>query len=140
ALRGHRADAADRRRMDALAEGIGAVDWLVVTLSGGEGRGPFAELDLEALRRAFDQKLWPHLTALQAFLSHLSERGSITLLGAVPAGTGMPGTAVLAALNGAIEALVKPLAVELAPIRVNAVSPGVVDTPWWSSMPEADRL
>jgi len=44
-----------------------------------------------------------------------------------------PGTAGIAAVNGAVEALVKPLAVELAPIRVNAVSPGFVVTPWWAA-------
>lgn len=51
----------------------------------------------------------------------------------------MPGTAGLAAINAAVEGVVKPLAVELAPIRVNAVSPGLVNTPWWSAMPEPDR-
>jgi NAD(P)-dependent dehydrogenase (short-subunit alcohol dehydrogenase family) len=51
----------------------------------------------------------------------------------------MPGTAGIAALNGAVEALVKPLAVELAPIRVNGVSPGVVDTPWWAGLPAEAR-
>jgi len=45
----------------------------------------------------------------------------------------------LAAVNGALEAAVAPLAAELAPLRVNAVSPGVIDTPWWSSWPEAER-
>lgn len=40
---------------------------------------------------------------------------------------------------GALETIVAPLAVELAPLRVNAVSPGVVDTPWWSGMPEDQR-
>jgi NAD(P)-dependent dehydrogenase (short-subunit alcohol dehydrogenase family) len=48
----------------------------------------------------------------------------------------MPGTAGLAAINGAIEAAVPTLAKELAPTRINAVSPGVIDTPWWDAMPE----
>jgi NAD(P)-dependent dehydrogenase (short-subunit alcohol dehydrogenase family) len=51
----------------------------------------------------------------------------------------MPGTAGIAAINGAVEALVKPLATELAPIRVNGVSPGLVDTPWWSGLPDDAR-
>jgi NAD(P)-dependent dehydrogenase (short-subunit alcohol dehydrogenase family) len=45
----------------------------------------------------------------------------------------------LAAINGAVEAIVKPLAVELAPVRVNGVSPGLVDTPWWSGVPAPTR-
>ncbi len=50
-----------------------------------------------------------------------------------------PGTAVLAAVNGAIDRMVPPLAAELAPVRVNAVSPGFVDTPWWSFLPGEQR-
>ena len=91
------------------------------------------------LRRAFDAKFWGHVTTIQAVLPHLAPDGSITLLGAISARTGMPGTAGIAALNGAVEALVKPLAVELAPIRVNGVSPGFVDTPWWSAFPADAR-
>jgi NAD(P)-dependent dehydrogenase (short-subunit alcohol dehydrogenase family) len=91
------------------------------------------------LRRAFDAKFWGHLTTIQAALPHLAPNGSITLLGAITARAGMPGTAGIAAINGAVEALVKPLAVELAPIRVNGVSPGFVDTPWWSALPEDAR-
>jgi NAD(P)-dependent dehydrogenase (short-subunit alcohol dehydrogenase family) len=91
------------------------------------------------LRRAFDAKFWAHITTIQAALPHLAADGSITLLGAVTARAGMPGTAGIAAINGAVEALVKPLAVELAPIRVNGVSPGLVDTPWWSGVPDEAR-
>ena len=138
-LTGHRADAGDADAMGALAAGLGTVDWLVLAAGGSEGAGPIADLDLTALRRAFDAKLWPHLTTIQATLPHLAPHGSITLLSAITARSGMPGTAGFAALNGAVEALVRPLAAELAPVRVNAVSPGLVDTPWWDGLPEEAR-
>jgi len=138
-LIGHQADGGDRDAITSVAETIGTIDWLVITLSGAEGPGPIAELDLDMLRRAFDAKFWGHITTIQAALPFLAPAGSITLLGAITARAGMPGTAGIAAINGAVEALVKPLAVELAPIRVNGVSPGFVDTPWWSGMPEDAR-
>ncbi|MET8546579.1 SDR family oxidoreductase [Kitasatospora sp. NPDC004799] len=138
-LVGHRADAGNPDEMGALAEAIGGIDWLVLAAGGSEGPGPVAELDLTVLRRAFEAKFWPYVSTIQAVLPHLAPDGSITLLSAVTARTGMPGTAGLAALNGAVEALVRPLAVELAPIRVNAVSPGLVDTPWWNGLPEDAR-
>jgi NAD(P)-dependent dehydrogenase (short-subunit alcohol dehydrogenase family) len=139
ALIGHRADGGNREEITEVIESIGRIDWLVVTLAGSEGPGPIADLDLRMLRRAFDAKFWGHLTTIQAALPHLAPNGSITLLGAITARAGMPGTAGIAAINGAVEALVKPLAVELAPIRVNGVSPGFVDTPWWSALPEDAR-
>lgn len=138
-LIGHQADGGNRDEIAAVADAIGSIDWLVITLSGNEGPGPIADLDLDVLRRAFDAKFWGHITTVQAVLPRLASSGSITLLGAVTARAGMPGTAGIAAINGAVEALVKPLAVELAPIRVNGVSPGLVDTPWWSTFPEDVR-
>jgi NAD(P)-dependent dehydrogenase (short-subunit alcohol dehydrogenase family) len=138
-LIGHRGDGSDRGQITAIIEAIGSIDWLVVTLSGSEGPGPLAELDLDILRRAFDAKFWGHITTIKAALPNLTPDGSITLLGAITARVGMPGTAGVAAINGAVEALVKPLATELAPIRVNGVSPGFVDTPWWSGLPDEAR-
>jgi NAD(P)-dependent dehydrogenase (short-subunit alcohol dehydrogenase family) len=138
-LRGHQADGSCAEQVGALAEAIGPIDWLIVTLSGSEGIGPLADLDLDMLRRAFDAKFWGHITTVQATLGQLAPAGSITLLGAITAHTAAPGTAGIAAINGAVEALVRPLAAELAPIRVNGVSPGFVDTPWWSAMPEEAR-
>ena len=115
-LIGHRADGGNRDEIAAVADAIGSIDWLVITLSGNEGPGPIA-VDLDVLRRAFDAKFWGHITTVQAVLPRLASSGSITLLSAVTARAGMPGTAGIAAINGAVEALVKPLAVELAPIR-----------------------
>ncbi|TQS43561.1 SDR family oxidoreductase [Cryptosporangium phraense] len=138
-LIGHRSDAADPTALGDLAASVNTIDWLVVTVSGAEGMGPVADLDLDVLRRAFDAKFWVHLGAIKAVLPQLSADGSITLVSASSARMGMPGTAGLSALNAAVEGLVRPLAVELAPIRVNAVSPGLVDTPWWSSTPDDAR-
>ncbi len=138
-LTGHQADGGLRAEIGEVAEAIGSVDWLIITLSGTEGPGPIGDLDLDMLRRAFDAKFWGHITTIQAALPHLTPTGSITLLGAITAHAGMPGTAGIAAINGAVEALVKPLAAELAPIRVNGVSPGFVDTPWWSGLPDDAR-
>jgi NAD(P)-dependent dehydrogenase (short-subunit alcohol dehydrogenase family) len=138
-LRVHGADGTSRAEMQRLCKEIGTIDWLVLAMSGGAGAGPIGSIDLDVLRGAFEAKFWGHLTSVQAALPHLAERGSITFISAGSARSAIPATAGLAAVNGAVEALVRPLAVELAPIRVNAVSPGVVDTPWWSAMPDEVR-
>lgn len=126
----------DRTR--ALAR-LGRFDHLVVALSGGRGAGPFAGLAPTDLRSGFEAKFWPHFSLAQEALPHLGSSGSITFVSAISARAANPGTAGLAAINSAIEGLVKPLAVELRPRRVNAVSPGVVDTPWWNWMPEDQK-
>lgn len=135
----HRADAGEAGAMRSLGEHLGTVDHLVLAASGGAGAGRIAELSLDDLRTAFEGKFWPHLVTLQTLLPHLARDGSVTFLSAISARAAMPGTAGLAAVNGALEAMVRPLANELAPVRVNAVSPGVVDTPWWSGMESAAR-
>lgn len=136
----HQADAGDSTAMGAVASSIGTVDILVVAASGAEGMGPIADLDLRMLRRAFDGKFWAHVVTIQAVLPYLVGDASITLVGAITSRSAMPGTAGIGAINAAVEGLVRPLAAELAPRRVNAVSPGFVDTPWWSGLPEADRV
>jgi NAD(P)-dependent dehydrogenase (short-subunit alcohol dehydrogenase family) len=128
-------DAADRPALDAFFAQTGPVDHLVLTLSGGEGAGPFAKLDLQALRRGFEAKFWPQLQAAQASLATLRPGGSITFVTAASARIARPGVSGLGAINGALEAMIGTLARELAPSRINAVSPGVIDTAWWSRMP-----
>jgi NAD(P)-dependent dehydrogenase (short-subunit alcohol dehydrogenase family) len=138
-LAAHRVDGSDRAAVAALASALAPIDALVVTISSSAGVGPLAGLDLAELLRGFDEKVIATLTVLQAALPHLAERASITLVGAISAQAAMPGTAGIGAVNAAVESLVRPLAVELAPRRVNAVSPGLVDTPWWDGMPAQAR-
>jgi NAD(P)-dependent dehydrogenase (short-subunit alcohol dehydrogenase family) len=87
------------------------------------------------LAAAVDGKLVAYLSVLQASLGCLRPGGSVTFIGAGSAEAALPGTAGLAAVNGGLHAAVRPLAVELAPLRVNAVAPGVIETPWWAGLP-----
>ncbi|MBB3350692.1 NAD(P)-dependent dehydrogenase (short-subunit alcohol dehydrogenase family) [Rhizobium sp. BK049] len=119
--------------------GIGAFGHLVLAMGSGHGAGPFATLDMADLLAGFQTKLIPHAAAAQAALPFLQPGGSITFVSAVSAQAAMPGTAGLAAVNAGIEAMVPVLAVELKPLRVNGVSPGVVDTPWWHFLPFEQR-
>ncbi|GAB7129171.1 SDR family oxidoreductase [Silvimonas sp. JCM 19000] len=132
-LTGVAVDATDRAALDAFFATTGPIDHLVLALGGGAGAGEFRELELAQLRHGFEAKFWPQLNALQASLAVL--RGSVTLISAISARMAMPGVAGLAAINGALEAMVGTLARELSPLRVNAVAPGVVDTPWWDDKP-----
>ena len=138
-LHAHQVDGTDRAAVAGLASAIGAINALVVTVSSSAGTGTLAELDVDDLRRGFEEKVLAMVTIMQAALPQLTERGSITLIGAISAHAAMPGTAGIGAVNAAAEALVRPLAVELAPRRINAVSPGLVDTPWWDAMPADAR-
>jgi len=135
----HRADATQHEEIEAVLAAVAPVDLLVLTISSAKGAGPLAELDLDVLRGAFEAKLWGYLTTIKAALPYLSADASITLVGAISARMGIAGAAGLAAVNGAVESLVAPLARELAPIRVNGVSPGLADTPWWDGLPADAR-
>jgi len=133
-------DATDAEAVGTFFAAGGPADHLVLALSpGAVGLGPFAGLDDDALRQAFDGKFFGHVAVLRAALPKLRGAGTVTLISAVSAQMAVPGTVALAAVNGALEAIVPPLAVELAPIRVNAVSPGVIDTSWWDFMPDEQR-
>jgi NAD(P)-dependent dehydrogenase (short-subunit alcohol dehydrogenase family) len=124
-------DAADTGRMQEAFIRIGQFDHLVLALGSGKGAGPFASVNLADVRQGFEEKVFPHFATCQAALPSLRRDGSITFLSAVTAHAAMPGTAGIGAANAAIAALIPILAIELRPLRVNGVSPGVIDTPWW---------
>jgi NAD(P)-dependent dehydrogenase (short-subunit alcohol dehydrogenase family) len=132
-------DASSAASCAAAFARIGPFDHLVLTMTGKGGGGAFASLDLQELRRAFDEKFWAHLTAAQASLGTLSSRGSITFVTGISARRVNPGGSGFAAINGALEVMTPTLARELAPRRVNAVSPGLIATPWYDGLPEAER-
>ncbi|WP_255621786.1 SDR family oxidoreductase [Pseudonocardia sp. DSM 110487] len=129
-------DGTNEEELAAFFERTGEFDHLVLAFSPGSiGVGPIRETGPAAVRAAFEGKLFGYLAAIR----HARVTGSITLISAASARAALPGTVALAAVNGAIERMVAPLAAELAPVRVNAVSPGVIDTPWWSFLPDDQR-
>lgn len=133
-------DATNAEALAGFFAATGTIDHLVLAASpGAVGVGPFAALDEDSLRQAFDGKFFAHVKAIQGALAHMRSDGSVTLITAASARAALAGTAGIAAANGALEAMVAPLAVELAPLRINAVSPGVIDTHWWNGLPEDQR-
>lgn len=114
----------------------GPITDLVVTVTRRGGAGPVTDLPDSDLIGAFAGKTVAHLHAAALALPTLAADGSVTLVTAGSAQSALPGTVGLAAVNGALEAAVPPLAAELAPRRVNAVSPGVIETEWWSDAPD----
>ena len=132
-------DAQDVGSLARFFAAIGPLDDLVVTVTRRGGAGPASGLAEADLLGAFSGKTVAHLRAVALVLPSLAAAGSITLVTAGSAQSALPGTAGLAAVNGALEAAIAPLAVELAPRRVNAVSPGVIETGWWDEVPEEAR-
>jgi NAD(P)-dependent dehydrogenase (short-subunit alcohol dehydrogenase family) len=118
---------------------IGKFDHLVLALGSGKGVGPFASVKLADLKSAFEEKVYAHFATAQAALPFLSPTGSITFVSAISAHAAVPGTAGNGAANAAVAGLVPILAVELKPLRVNGVSPGVIDTPAWDAYPQDQK-
>jgi NAD(P)-dependent dehydrogenase (short-subunit alcohol dehydrogenase family) len=132
-------DAADAAGLPAAFSRIGAFDHLVLALGSGRGAGPLASVDIAEVRAGFEEKVFAHFATAQAALPFLAKDGSITFISAVTAHAAMPGTAGLGAANAAVAALVPILAAELRPLRVNGVSPGVIDTPWWNFLADEQK-
>ena len=119
----------DRTRLADAIAALGPIDNLVVGGSADVAWGPFNTLKMDAVRAALNMKLIGYLAAAQAALTSLAERGSITFVGGAAGRFAMPGTVVLAAVNGALEAATRTLAKEIAPRRVNLVPPGLTHCP-----------
>jgi NAD(P)-dependent dehydrogenase (short-subunit alcohol dehydrogenase family) len=110
-----------------------AADWAQVD------HKPFAELDLAAAATLFDVRFWGALNVVRHGAKRVVPGGSISLTNGMAAHRPQKGLAVATAMAGAIEHLVMGLAVELAPVRVNAVCPGAIRTEAWDELPEAFR-
>jgi NAD(P)-dependent dehydrogenase (short-subunit alcohol dehydrogenase family) len=117
----------------------GKFDHLALVGSGQAAWGPFRDLKLDALKIAFDHKFYGFFLCVQAGLPQLRKDGSITFTIGGACRSAIPGTSGVAAVNGAIQAMAFTLAKELAPTRVNILSPGLVDTPMYDWMKPEEK-
>ena len=118
---------------------LGAFDHLVFTAGEMLQMSELSETNVEQARHFFDLRFWGAFMAAKYGRSHIRPGGSIVLTSGIVGRRPHKGGTVGASICGAVEALTRALAVELAPIRVNAVCPGPVRTEMWMSLPEEDR-
>ncbi|HEX4212570.1 MAG TPA: SDR family oxidoreductase [Candidatus Dormibacteraeota bacterium] len=126
------ADVGYRDQLARVFEAAGRVAHVVVT-AADLPYGAVRSLTEAAMLRALRSKFMGPLFAVQEASRRMSG-GSITLISGIAAARPAPGGILAAGVNGAIESMVKALALEVAPIRVNAVSPGWLDTPIWDGI------
>ena len=136
---GHALDLTDAAAVEALFGRIGAFDHLVFTAGETLMLGGITDTGIDAAQRFFALRYWGAFAAAKFGGPHLRPGGSITFTTGTAGRRPRPGWSLGASVCAAVEGLTRALAVELAPIRVNAVAPGLVKTPLWAGMGEADR-
>jgi NAD(P)-dependent dehydrogenase (short-subunit alcohol dehydrogenase family) len=136
---GHTLDLTDESAVENFFAKLGAFDHLVFTAGDSLHLHDLATTDLKQARRAFELRYWAALAAVKYGSKSIRKGGSIVLTTGVAGQRPHKGWVVAASVCGTIEALTRALALELAPIRVNAVSPGVVRTNLWQNMTAAEQ-
>jgi NAD(P)-dependent dehydrogenase (short-subunit alcohol dehydrogenase family) len=136
---GHTIDLSDEKAIEILFTDLGAFDHLVFTAGDSLHLHDLATTDLKEARRAFELRYWAALAAVKYGSKSIRKGGSVVLTTGIAGQRPHKGWVVAASVCGTVEALTRALALELAPIRVNAVSPGVVRTNLWQNMTAADR-
>jgi NAD(P)-dependent dehydrogenase (short-subunit alcohol dehydrogenase family) len=133
-----RVDLTDEQSIEHFAQRVERVDHLVSTASS-RARGVLRELDREAIQRSFDTKVIGPVMLAKHFVDRFNPGGSFTFFSGVAAFKPTIGYLGVAITNGAADFLGRSLALEMAPVRVNAISPGVIDTGIWDSLGEEGK-
>jgi NAD(P)-dependent dehydrogenase (short-subunit alcohol dehydrogenase family) len=129
-------DVTDDASVATLFKSCGTVDHVAVTAAQLRS-GPFKSVSMDDVRATMEGYFWGAWRVARA--AEIRSGGSLTLVSGFLSIRPRPNSAIVGAANGAIESLARSLALDLAPVRVNAVSPGIIDTPIRAAMPEAAR-
>jgi NAD(P)-dependent dehydrogenase (short-subunit alcohol dehydrogenase family) len=136
---GHAVDLTDEAAVQALFGRLGPFDHLVFTAGESLRLGALADADMAAVEGFFALRYFGAVTAAKYGAPHIRPGGSIVFTSGIAGARPRAGWWLGASICAAMEALTRALAVELAPLRVNIVSPGVVRSPLWSPMSDQDR-
>jgi NAD(P)-dependent dehydrogenase (short-subunit alcohol dehydrogenase family) len=131
-------DLTDEASVESLAARLGAVDHVVSTASA-RARGTVAELTHETMLQSFDTKVLGPIMLAKHFAPRMPQDGSFVLFSGATARKPSIGMLAVAATNGAVDVVTRALAVELAPLRVNAISPGTIDTGAYDALGEEKK-
>jgi NAD(P)-dependent dehydrogenase (short-subunit alcohol dehydrogenase family) len=137
--KGYAVDATNESQLKILFEKIGSFDHLIFTAGEGLILENIADASLETAQKFFNVRYWGAFTAVKYAIPYIRTTGSITLTSGIASERPNKGWTLSASICAAMEGFTRALAMELAPIRVNIVSPGMVKTALWSAMPDIDR-
>jgi NAD(P)-dependent dehydrogenase (short-subunit alcohol dehydrogenase family) len=132
-------DLTDDASIAALVQQHGPFDHVAYTAGEPLSLVPLTELTSDIGRSFFETRFLGAIAVVRAVAPVLRVGGSFTLTSGTAGDRPGAGWALAASVCGAMNALTRALAIELAPLRVNAVAPGIVRSPLWSSMSEQDR-
>jgi NAD(P)-dependent dehydrogenase (short-subunit alcohol dehydrogenase family) len=136
---GQAVDLSNAAAIESFFEAVGPLDHLVYTAGESLKLSPLADTDIASARQFFELRYWGAFMAARWGSRRIRTGGSIVFTSGLAGARPGPGWSVAASICAAMEGLTRALAVELAPIRVNIVCPGVVKTPLWRAMPEEER-
>lgn len=132
-ISGHVMDVVDQDSIASFFEKVGEYDHLV-TPAASSMFAPIREMDFAAARRILETKQWGQMLSVHYGAKRIAETGSMTLFSGTVTQKPLPGATMFASVGGATEAAARIWALELAPIRVNTIVPGVIDTPVWDGL------
>jgi NAD(P)-dependent dehydrogenase (short-subunit alcohol dehydrogenase family) len=139
AAEGHAVDLSNEAAIKAFFAAAGHFDHLVYTAGENISLGDISETAIDTARNFFNIRYWGALATVKYAASHINAGGSINLIGGIASPRPGKGWGIAASICAAMEGFTRAMAIELAPIRVNLVAPGVVRTNLWNSLSATDR-
>jgi NAD(P)-dependent dehydrogenase (short-subunit alcohol dehydrogenase family) len=136
---GYAIDLGREQNIKTFFDGIGTFDHLVYTAGENLSLIYLNNLDLEKAHDFFNLRYWGALASLKYATPHIARGGSVSLMSGTASARPGAGWLLGASICGAMDGLTRTMAIELAPIRVNAVAAGVIKTNLWNGLSEADR-